>query len=70
MRHGLTTAGRYLVLRTRLQDRPGELIKLLNSVAGERANVLSIEHHREGMDVPVSESEVELTLAMRDEHHC
>ena len=23
-----------------------------------RANVLSIEHHREGMDVPVSESEV------------
>jgi len=70
MRHGLTTAGRYLVLRTRLQDRPGELIKLLNSVASERANVLSIEHHREGMDVPVSESEVELTLAMRDEHHC
>jgi threonine dehydratase len=70
MRHGLTTAGRFLVLRTRLQDRPGELIKLLNSVASERANVLSIEHHREGMDVPVSESEVELTLAMRDEHHC
>jgi threonine dehydratase len=70
MRHGLTTAGRYLVLRTRIQDRPGELIKLLNSVASERANVLSVEHHREGMDVPVSESEVELTLAMRDEHHC
>jgi threonine dehydratase len=70
MRHGLTSAGRYLVLRTRLQDRPGELIKLLNSVAGERANVVSVEHHREGMDVPVSESEVELTLAMRDEHHC
>ena len=29
MRHGLTLAGRYLVLRTRLPDRPGELIKLL-----------------------------------------
>jgi threonine dehydratase len=70
MRHGLTAAGRYLVLRTRIQDRPGELIKLLNSVAGERANVVSVEHHREGMDVPVSESEVELTLVMRDEHHC
>ena len=70
MRHGLTAAGRYLVLRTRLQDRPGELIKLLNSVASERANVVSVDHHREGMDVPVSESEVELTLAMRDEHHC
>jgi threonine dehydratase len=70
MRHGLTSAGRYLVLRTRLEDRPGELIKLLKLVAQERANVLSVEHHREGMDVPVSESEIELTLTMRDEHHC
>jgi len=70
MRHGLTLSGRFLVLRTRLQDRPGELIKLLKSVAQERANVISVEHHREGMDVPVTESEVELTVAMRDEHHC
>jgi threonine dehydratase len=70
MRHGLTTAGRYLVVRSRLQDRPGELIKLLSLVAQERANVVSVEHHREGMDVPVNESEVELTLQMRDEHHC
>jgi threonine dehydratase len=70
MRHGLTLAGRYLVVRTRLEDRPGELIKLLKLVAQERANVVSVEHHREGMDVPVTESEIELTLAMRDEHHC
>ena len=70
MRHGLTLAGRYLVLRTRLEDRPGELIKLLKLVAQERANVLSVEHHREGMAVPVTESEIELTLTMRDEHHC
>jgi threonine dehydratase len=70
MRHGLTTAGRYLVVRTRLEDRPGELIKLLKLVAHERANVISVEHHREGMDVPVTESEIELTLAMRNEHHC
>jgi threonine dehydratase len=70
MRHGLTTAGRYLVVRSRVQDRPGELIKLLTLVARERANVVSVEHHREGMDVPVYESEIELTLQMRDEHHC
>jgi threonine dehydratase len=70
MRHGLTTAGRYLVVRSRVQDRPGELIKLLSLVARERANVVSVEHHREGMDVPVYESEIELTLSMRDEHHC
>jgi threonine dehydratase len=70
MRHGLTLAGRYLVVRTRLQDRPGELIKLLKLIAQERANVISVEHHREGMAIPVTQSEIELTLAMRDEHQC
>ncbi|MBA2331215.1 MAG: threonine ammonia-lyase [Actinobacteria bacterium] len=70
MRHGLTTAGRYLVLRTRLSDRPGELIKLLELVADERGNVVSVEHHREGMSLPIGQTEVELTLAMRDGGHC
>ncbi len=70
MRHGLTQAGRYLVLRTRIADRPGELIKLLQLVAEERGNVVSVEHHREGMALPIGETEVELTLATRDEEHC
>jgi threonine dehydratase len=70
MRHGLSVAGRYLVVRTQLADRPGELIKLLSLVAEERGNLISVEHHREGMDVPVSETEVELTLITRDEEHC
>ncbi len=70
MRHGLTQAGRYLVLRTRISDRPGELIKLLQLVAEERGNVVSVEHHREGMALPIGETEVELTLATRDEAHC
>jgi threonine dehydratase len=70
MRHGLTVAGRYLVVRTQLADRPGELIKLLSLVAEERGNVIAVEHHREGMDVPVTATEVELTLVTRDEDHC
>jgi len=69
MRHGLTSAGRYLVVRTRLADRPGELIKLLSLVAEERGNLISVEHHREGMEVPVTETEVELTIVTRDEEH-
>ena len=51
-------------------DRPGELIKLLQLGAEERANVVSVEHHREGMRLPIGQTEVELTLAMRDEAHC
>ena len=70
MRHGLTLAGRYLVVRTRLPDRPGELVKLLTLIANERVNVVSVEHHREGMVVSVAETEVELTLQTRDEEHC
>jgi threonine dehydratase len=69
-RHGLTRSGRFLVVRTRLEDRPGELAKLLGLIAEERVNVLAVEHHREGMDLPVTGTEVELTLATRDEEHC
>jgi threonine dehydratase len=70
MRHGLTLAGRYLVVRTRVPDRPGELVRLLELVAMERGNLVSVEHHREGMAVPIAETEVELTLSTRDEEHC
>jgi threonine dehydratase len=70
LRHGLTRAGRYLVIRTRVDDRPGNLARLLTTVAEERANVLKVDHHREGMDLPVTGTEIELTLAMRDEDHC
>src|SRR5207244_9256853 len=67
---GLADAGRYLVMRTKLPDRPGELIKLLSLVAEERANVIAVEHHREGVDVSVTETEIGLTLVTRDEEHC
>jgi threonine dehydratase len=69
MRHGLTLAGRYLVLRSRVPDRPGELVKLLTLIAQERVNLVSVEHHREGMHGSVAETEVELTLATRDKAH-
>jgi threonine dehydratase len=70
MRHGLTHAGRYVVIRTRVGDRPGELVRLLELVAEQRVNIVSVEHHREGMAVSVAETEVELTLTTRDAEHC
>ena len=66
----VTAAGRYLVMRTKLPDLPGELIKLLSLVAEERGNVIAVEHHREGVDISVSETEIGLTLVTRDEEHC
>jgi threonine dehydratase len=70
MRHGLALAGRFLVVRSKVPDRPGELSKLLDLVARERVNVLSVEHQREGAQIHVGETGVELTLLTRDEEHC
>ncbi|MBV8396818.1 MAG: pyridoxal-phosphate dependent enzyme, partial [Actinobacteria bacterium] len=70
MRHGLTAAGRYLVIRSRLPDRPGELIKLLDLIARERGNLVSVEHHREGVSLDLGDTGVELTIVTRNEEHC
>jgi threonine dehydratase len=70
MRRGLAVAGRYLVFRTRVPDRPGELATLLTLLANERVNVVEVEHQRETADLPVGETGVELTLLTRDAAHC
>ena len=70
MRNGLSLAGRYLVVRSKVPDRPGELLKLLELVARERVNVVAVGHHREGVGISVGETGVELTLQTRDEEHC
>ena len=70
MRRGLAVGGRYLVLRTRVPDRPGELARLLGLLAAERVDVVEVEHQREAAGVPVGETGVELTLLTRDPAHC
>lgn len=67
--HGLSASGRYLVLRVLLEDRPGALAGLAAAVAALGLNVLSVEHHREGMVLPIDEVEVVLTLETRDPGH-
>ena len=69
IRHGLTAAGRYLILRVALHDRPGELHRLTGLVADLGLNVVDIEHHRSGVHVAVDEVEVHMTLETRDPTH-
>ena len=70
-RHGLTHAGRYLVVRTRVPDRPGAARGAPHPARGEQAsNVVEVQHQREGVDIAVWETEIELTLLTRDEEHC
>jgi threonine dehydratase len=70
MRHGLAVAGRFLVVRSRVGDRPGELAKLLSLLADERVNVVEVEHQRERSGLPVADTGVVLTLLTRDSAHC
>jgi threonine dehydratase len=70
LRHGMTVEGRYLAMRTRLRDRPGELIRVCELVASESANIVQIEHRREGVQLAVGDVGLDLTVVMRNEEHC
>jgi threonine dehydratase len=70
MQHGLTAAGRYLVIRSRFPDRPGELVKMLEVIAEHRGNLVSVEHQRQGRDLSLGDTGVELTIVTRNEKHC
>ena len=69
IRHGLTASGRHLVVALLIPDRPGELARIVGLIASERANILAIQHHREGRNLGVLETEAELTLETRGEEH-
>jgi threonine dehydratase len=62
-------AGRRLVLLASLPDRPGSLARLLALVGELRANLLDVEHIREGFDLHVRETAVQLVLETRGEAH-
>jgi len=67
--HGLTAAGRYLMLRIVVSDRPGALAELTGSLARMGLNVLDVEHHRSGLTLAVDEVEVTITVETRDPSH-
>lgn len=64
-----TEMGRRLVLFTRVPDRPGALARLLQRVADAGANIVDVEHVREGVDLHVRETAVQLVLETRGRGH-
>src|SRR5215207_1880182 len=64
-----TEAGRRLAFLTRISDRPGSLARLLRCVGDTGANLVDVEHVREGIDLHVRETAVELVLETRGSHH-
>jgi threonine dehydratase len=70
LRHGLSAAGRYLMFRCRITDRPGALATLLSELAGLGANVLDVLHERVAPRLRVDEVEVLLQVETRGPAHC
>ncbi|MBI5104502.1 MAG: pyridoxal-phosphate dependent enzyme, partial [Solirubrobacterales bacterium] len=64
-----TEAGRRLVLMTRVPDRPGALVQLLDCVADAGANIVDVLHIREGIELHVRETGVQLVLETRSPEH-
>ena len=64
-----TQVGRRLVLLTRVPDRPGNLAGLLVQVAETGANIVDVSHVREGLDLHVRETAIELVLETRGQDH-
>jgi threonine dehydratase len=62
-------AGRRVVVLTRVPDRPGSLARLLSLVAEAGANLVDVEHMREGIDLHVRETAVQLVLETRGREH-
>jgi threonine dehydratase len=62
IRLGETAAGRRMVLSTVVPDRPGALAGLLRVVAECGANVVDVEHLRDGLDLHVRETAIKLVL--------
>jgi threonine dehydratase len=64
-----TRAGRRLILFARIPDRPGGLARLLGSFASAGANLIAVEHVREGVDLHVRETGVQIALEIRGPDH-
>jgi threonine dehydratase len=64
-----TQAGRRLIVFVRISDRPGGLAQLLSLFAENGANLVEVEHVREGVDLHVRETGVQIVLETRGPEH-
>ena len=66
---GLTKAGRLVEITTKVEDKPGHLLRMLNLVAGTGANIVTIDHNREDRRSDVGACIVSMILETRNSAH-
>ncbi|HET8593574.1 MAG TPA: pyridoxal-phosphate dependent enzyme [Solirubrobacterales bacterium] len=68
-RHHETTRGRRLRVFTKISDEPGSLAALLTCLGEGGANLIDVDHVREGVGLAVGETGVELVMETRGPEH-
>ncbi|MFX1310316.1 MAG: threonine ammonia-lyase [Promethearchaeota archaeon] len=66
---GLIKEGRLVKLRTIIPDVPGTLLEVLNIIAEEKGNIISIIHDRERLELSYKKAEVILEVETRNQEH-
>jgi threonine dehydratase len=69
LQHGMASAGRYLALRTWLDDQPGQLHALTGLLAEWRINILHVGIHRLGPYTALGLVGLDLIVETRDRSH-
>lgn len=66
---GLIASGRYLHIRIPLPDRPGQLARVSEIVAGQNANVIEVLHTRHGTGLQINQVELSVDIETRGPDH-
>ena len=66
---GLSKSGRLVELTTKVTDKPGSLLRMLQLVSQSGANILTVNHSREDRDSEVGACIVSLVLETRNSDH-
>jgi len=69
VRRNETNEGRRLTIFVRLPDRPGSLARLVDVCATQEANVIEVQHIREGVKLHPRETGIQVVLEVKSTEH-
>ena len=55
--------------KTKLEDRPGELLKVLKVIAEHKGNIVSIVHNWQPLEISYKQAEIIIELETRNQDH-
>ncbi|GAA1345581.1 threonine ammonia-lyase [Arthrobacter roseus] len=70
IQRGLAAAGRYLVVRILLDDRPGSLATISQIIAESDANVTGVDHNRVGGSISMGDVAITINMETKGDEHC